>query len=140
MVKQYQIVLDPDRLRSYGITHAQVIDAVQRANGEAGGAVLEMAEAEYMVRATGYVRSVADLERIPVMVDRMGTPVLLRDIAEVRLGPEMRRGIGELDGEGEAVGGVIVMRSGDNARDTTTDEQWLLQYIYAIGAHGAHKY
>jgi Cu(I)/Ag(I) efflux system membrane protein CusA/SilA len=118
MVKQYQVVVDPLRLRGYGLTLMMVEEAIRRGNQEVGGSVVEMAEAEYMVRATGYVRSVADLETIPVMSTPQGTPVLLRDVAEVRLGPEMRRGIGELDGEGEAVGGVIVMRNGDNARAT----------------------
>jgi Cu(I)/Ag(I) efflux system membrane protein CusA/SilA len=118
MVKQYQVVVDPLRLRGYGISLMMVEQAIRAGNQEVGGSVVEMAEAEYMVRATGYVRSVEDLERIPVMATKQGTPVLLRDIAEVRLGPEMRRGIGELDGEGEAVGGVIVMRNGENARET----------------------
>ncbi len=95
-----------------------VEQAIREGNQEVGGSVVEMAEAEYMVRATGYVKSIDDLERIPVMATKDGTAVLLRDVAEVRLGPEMRRGIGELDGEGEAVGGVVVMRNGDNARDT----------------------
>ena len=118
MVKQYQVVVDPLRLRGYGIPLMMVEEAIRRGNQEVGGSVIEMAEAEYMVRATGYVKSIADLEQIPVMASKEGTPVLLRDVAEVRLGPEMRRGIGELDGEGEAVGGVIVMRDGENARDT----------------------
>jgi len=118
MVKQYQVVVDPLRLRGYGLTLMMIEQAIRAGNQEAGGSVVEMAEAEYMVRATGYVKSIADLERIPVMATKGGTPVLLRDVAEVRLGPEMRRGIGELDGEGEAVGGVIVMRNGENARDT----------------------
>jgi Cu(I)/Ag(I) efflux system membrane protein CusA/SilA len=118
MVKQYQVVVDPLRLRGYGIELMMVEKAIREGNQEVGGSVIEMAEAEYMVRATGYVKSIADLELIPVMTTDAGTPVLLRDVAEVRLGPEMRRGIGELDGEGEAVGGVIVMRNGDNARDT----------------------
>jgi copper/silver efflux system protein len=118
MVKQYQVVVDPLRLRGYGISLMMVEQAIREGNQEVGGSVVEMAEAEYMVRATGYVKSIGDLERIPVMATKGGTAVLLRDVAEVRLGPEMRRGIGELDGEGEAVGGVVVMRNGDNARDT----------------------
>jgi Cu(I)/Ag(I) efflux system membrane protein CusA/SilA len=118
MVKQYQVVVDPLRLRGYGISLMMVEEAIRRGNQEVGGSVIEIAEAEYMVRATGYVRSIADLERIPVMTTAAGTPVLIRDVADVRLGPEMRRGIGELDGQGEAVGGIIVMRNGDNARDT----------------------
>ncbi|HVN43313.1 MAG TPA: CusA/CzcA family heavy metal efflux RND transporter, partial [Steroidobacteraceae bacterium] len=118
MVKQYQVVVDPIRLRGYGLSPMMVGQAIRDGNQEAGGSVVEMAEAEYMVRATGYVQAVSDLERIPLMTTKSGTPVLLRDVAEVRLGPEMRRGIGELDGQGEAVGGVIVMRNGMNARDT----------------------
>ncbi len=118
MVKQYQVVVDPLRLRGYGIPLTMVEQAIRGGNQEVGGSVIEMAEAEYMVRATGYVKSIEDLERIPVKATQGGTAVLLRDVAEVRLGPEMRRGIGELDGEGEAVGGVIVMRNGGNARDT----------------------
>jgi copper/silver efflux system protein len=118
MVKQYQVVVDPLRLRGYGIPLMMVEEAIRGGNQEIGGSVLEMAEAEYMIRATGYVKSIEDLERIPIMATAGATPVLLRDVAEVRLGPEMRRGIGELDGEGEAVGGVVVMRNGDNARDT----------------------
>jgi len=118
MVKQYQVVVDPLRLRGYGIPLMMVEKAIREGNQEVGGSVVEMAEAEYMVRATGYVKSIDDLERIPVMATKGGTTVLLGDVAEVRLGPEMRRGIGELDGEGEAVGGVVVMRNGDNARDT----------------------
>jgi len=118
MVKQYQVVVDPLRLRGYGIQLMMVEQAIRNGNQEIGGSVIEMAEAEYMVRATGYIKSIGDLEKIPVMATKDGTTVLLRDVAEVRLGPEMRRGIGELDGEGEAVGGVVVMRNGDNARDT----------------------
>ena len=118
MVRQYQVVVDPVRLKGYGLTLMMVERAIRDGNQEIGGSVVEMAEAEYMVRVSGYVRGVADLERIPVMATKGGTPVLLRDVAEVRIGPEMRRGIGELDGEGEAVGGVVVMRNGENARDT----------------------
>jgi len=118
MVKQYQVVVDPLRLQGYGIPLMTVEQAIRAGNQEVGGSVVEMAEAEYMVRATGYVKRIEDLERIPVMATRGGTPVLLRDVAEIRLGPEMRRGIGELDGEGEVVGGIIVMRSGENARET----------------------
>jgi len=118
MVKQYQVVLDPDRLRAYGLPLAKVKVAIQRANQEVGGSVIEMAEAEYMVRATGYVDSIEDLERVPLKVSGQGTPVLLKDVAEVRLGPQMRRGIAELDGEGEVVGGIVVMRYGENALTT----------------------
>lgn len=118
MVREYQIVLDPDRLRAYGVTQSQVIEAVQRANGEAGGAVLELAEAEYMVRASGYLKSLEDFHAIPLKAGPAGIPVLLSDVARIQLGPEMRRGIAELNGEGEVVGGVIIMRSGKNAQAT----------------------
>jgi Cu(I)/Ag(I) efflux system membrane protein CusA/SilA len=118
MVKQFQIVLDPDRLASYGITQAMVSDAVGRANQEAGGSVIELGEAEYAVRASGYVKSLDDLRAIPLTTTAAGVSVRLGDVARVQLGPEMRRGIGELDGQGEAVGGVIVMRSGQNALAT----------------------
>ena len=118
MVRQYQIVLDPDRLRAYGITHEQVIEAVRRANGEAGGSVLELAEAEYMVRASGYLKSLDDLRAVPLKAGAGGVTVLLRDVAHMQLGPELRRGIAELNGEGEVAGGIIVMRSGKNAQAT----------------------
>ena len=118
MVKQYQVVVDPLRLRGYGIPLATVEQAIRAGNQEVGGSVVEMAEAEYMVRATGYVQRIEDLERIPLATSRTGTPVLLKDVAEVRIGPEMRRGIAELDGEGEVVGGIVILRDGENARDT----------------------
>lgn len=116
MVKQYQVVVDPNRLRAYNIPLTRVREAVERANRETGGSVIEMAEAEYMVRATGYLQSVEDLRQVPITVSERGTPILLDDIATVRLGPEMRRGIAELDGEGEVTGGIVVMRQGENAR------------------------
>ncbi|GMG86082.1 efflux RND transporter permease subunit [Biformimicrobium ophioploci] len=116
MVKQYQVQVDPQQLRAYDLTVGQIQDAIQRGNRESGASVVEMAEAEYMVRASGYIQSVADLEQLPLGVSRSGTPLLLRDVADIRLGPQMRRGISELNGEGEAVGGVIVMRFGENAR------------------------
>jgi Cu(I)/Ag(I) efflux system membrane protein CusA/SilA len=118
MVKQFQIVLDPDRLATYGISQAMVSAAVGRANQEAGGSVIELGEAEYAVRASGYVASLDDLRAIPLTTTAAGVSVRLGDVARVRLGPEMRRGIGELDGQGEAVGGIIVMRSGQNALAT----------------------
>ncbi|MGQ9368700.1 efflux RND transporter permease subunit [Azospirillum sp. ST 5-10] len=118
MVKQYQVVVDPQRLRAYGLPLSAVAAAVRAANQETGGSVVEMAEAEYMVRAGGYIDEMADLLAVPLKTGATGTPVLLSDVAEVRLGPELRRGVGELDGEGEAVGGVIVMRWGENALAT----------------------
>jgi Cu(I)/Ag(I) efflux system membrane protein CusA/SilA len=118
MVRQYQVVIDPERLRAYGLPLTRVRDAIVRANQESGGSIIEMAEAEYMVRARGYLQSLQALQRVPLMVSTDGTPVLLGDIAEVRLGPQLRRGIAELDGEGEVVGGIVVMRSGENALST----------------------
>ncbi|HEX9302782.1 MAG TPA: efflux RND transporter permease subunit [Casimicrobiaceae bacterium] len=115
MVKQYQIVLDPARLKAYNLPVMKVIAAVRDANREFGGSVLELSEAEYMVRVKGYLRTLDDFRRIPVKAGEGGTPVLLGDIARIQLGPEMRRGIAELDGEGEVVGGVVVLRSGKNA-------------------------
>lgn len=115
MVKQYQVVLDPDRLRAYNLPLSKIKKAIQRGNQETGGSVIEMAEAEYMVRATGYIDSIDDLKNIPLDVNDKGTPILLKDVAQIRLGPQLRRGVAELDGEGEVVGGVIVMRFGENA-------------------------
>jgi Cu(I)/Ag(I) efflux system membrane protein CusA/SilA len=118
MVRQYQIVADPEKLAAYGIPITRVMEAVRRANQETGGSVLEMGEAEYMVRASGYLQTLADFRAIPLSTSERGISVRLGDVARVQVGPEMRRGIGELDGEGEAVGGVIVMRSGRNALQT----------------------
>lgn len=118
MVRQYQVVLDPRKLASYRIPHGKVIEAIRRANQEAGGSVLELGEAEFMVRASGYLSTLDDFRAIPLVTTDAGVSVLLRDVATVQIGPEMRRGIGELNGEGEAVGGVIVMRSGENALAT----------------------
>ncbi|MGD9021368.1 MAG: efflux RND transporter permease subunit [Lysobacterales bacterium] len=118
MVKQYQVVVNPDALRAYDLTLAEIRAAIQRGNREVGGSVIEMGEAEYMVRATGYLSSVDDLEQIPLGANTRGTPIRLVDVADIRIGPQMRRGIAELDGEGEVVGGVIVMRYGKNARKT----------------------
>jgi len=118
MVKQYQVVVNPNRLRAYDIPLNKVKMAIKRGNQETGGRVIEMAEAEYMVRASGYIDEISDLEAIPVGLSPTGTPILLKDIADIRMGPELRRGIGELNGEGEAVGGVIIMRWGENALST----------------------
>jgi len=118
MVRQYQIVLDPDKLRAYNIPHGMVIEAVQKANQETGGSVLELGEAEYMVRASGYLKSLDDFRKIPLTTTDAGVSVRLGDVARIQLGPEMRRGIAELNGEGEVAGGVIVMRSGKNALET----------------------
>ncbi|HMC16689.1 MAG TPA: efflux RND transporter permease subunit, partial [Albitalea sp.] len=120
MVRQYQVVLDPDKLAAYNIPHTKVIDAIQKANQETGGSVLELGEAEYMVRASGYLQGLDDFRKIPLTTSGAGVSVRLGDIARIQLGPEMRRGIGELDGVGEAVGGIVVMRSGKNALETIT--------------------
>lgn len=118
MVKQYQVVLDPNRLRAYKLPLSKIKSAIKRANQEVGGSVIEMAEAEYMVRATGYITGKEDLANIPLGMTERGTPILLKDVADIRLGPQMRRGIAELNGEGEVVGGVIIMRFGENALTT----------------------
>ncbi|TIH09409.1 efflux RND transporter permease subunit [Pseudomonas leptonychotis] len=118
MVKQYQVQLDPIKLASLGITQAEVTAAIGQANQETGGAVLEMAETEFMLRASGYLQSLNDFRAIPLRLDNGGVPVTLGDVAHIQLGPEMRRGIAELDGEGEVVGGVVILRSGKNARST----------------------
>ena len=119
MVKQYQVVLDPLKMASLAVTQAQVIEAIGMANQDTGGAVLELAETEYMVRASGYLQTLDDFRQIPLQLNA-GVPVTLGDVAHIQLGPEMRRGIAELDGEGETVGGVVILRSGKNARETLT--------------------
>lgn len=118
MVKQYQVVLMPDRLRAYNLSQARVLAALKGANQETGGSVLELGEAEYMVRASGYLKTLDDFRQIPLVTSNAGIPVRLGDVATIQLGPEMRRGIAELDGQGEVAGGVIVMRSGKNALET----------------------
>ena len=118
MVRQYQIVLFPERLRAYGIPHGKVIQAVQNANRETGGSVIELGEAEYMVRASGYLKTLEDFAAIPLLTTETGTPVMLKDVARIQIGPEMRRGIAELDGQGEVTGGIVVMRHGKNALTT----------------------
>ncbi|CAH5199128.1 efflux RND transporter permease subunit [Klebsiella oxytoca] len=117
MVKEYQVILNPDRLRALNVTHEQVISAIQSANQEGGGSVLELGEAEYMVRTTGYLKSIDDFKQV-VIAARDGVPVLLSDVASVRRGPAIRRGVAELNGEGEVAGGIIIMRSGKNALTT----------------------
>jgi len=116
MVKQYQIQINPDKLRAFGIPLSLIQTAIKQGNQEIGASVVEMAEAEYMVRATGYIKNVEDLENIPLGVNENGTPLLLKDVAEIGTGPQMRRGIAELNGEGETVGGIVVMRFGENAQ------------------------
>lgn len=117
MVRQYQIVASPEKMRALNITHGQLVSAIQAANKESGGALLEMGEAEYMVRTTGYLRSLDDFRNV-VLTSRDGKPLLLSDVATVSYGPEIRRGVAELNGEGEVAGGVVVMRYGQNALET----------------------
>ncbi len=117
MVRQYQVVLDPTKLAAYGVTYAQVRDALMAGNQETGGSVLELAEVEYMVRASGYLKTLDDFRAIPLSA-KGGIPVRLGDVASVQVGPEMRRGIAELDGEGEVAGGIVILRSGKNAQAT----------------------
>ncbi|MGH6785839.1 MAG: efflux RND transporter permease subunit [Novosphingobium sp.] len=117
MVQQYQVVVDPQKLASFGVTAGDVSDALKRANQATGGAVVEMAEAEYIVRATGYLQTLDDFRAVPIRAAAGGVPVTLGDVATVQVGPDMRRGIAELNGEGEVAGGVIVMRQGKNARE-----------------------
>jgi len=131
MVRQYQVVLDPIKLAAYGVMHQQVVEAVQRANGETGGSVLELAEAEYMVRANGYLTDLDDFRAIPIRTAAGGAPVTLGDVATIQIGPEMRRSIAELNGEGEVAGGVVVLRSGENARATIKAVRDKLQTLKA---------
>ncbi|MGN4155255.1 efflux RND transporter permease subunit [Burkholderia gladioli] len=118
MVRQYQVVLDPDRMRAYGVTQAMVTDALARANREAGGSVVEMAESEYVVHASGYLRTLDDFRQVVLRTNAAGTPLLLGDVARIQIGPAARRGVVELNGQGEVAGGVVVMRSGKNALST----------------------
>ncbi len=114
-VKQYQVLVDPDRLLAYHITIPQIRQAIRQSNNDVGGRLVEMGETEFMVRGLGYIKSVSDIEQVVVATDSAGTPILVRNLAEVRIGPELRRGAAELDGKGETVGGIVVMRFGENA-------------------------
>ena len=116
MVREYQVVLDPEKLAAYGVTQSDVVGALKQSNQEAGGSVIEMAEADYMVRSNGYLKTLDDFRHIPVKLAAGGVPVMLSDVATVRLGPALRQGVAELNGQGQVAGGVIVMRQGQNAR------------------------
>jgi Cu(I)/Ag(I) efflux system membrane protein CusA/SilA len=129
MVKQYQVVLDPVKLAGFGVTHGQTVTAIQQANQETGGSVLELGEAEYMVRASGYLQTLDDFRAIPLRTAAGGVPVTLGNVATIQLGPEMRRGIAELDGEGEVAGGVVILRSGSDARATIQAVQDKLEVL-----------
>jgi Cu(I)/Ag(I) efflux system membrane protein CusA/SilA len=115
-VQQYQVTVDPNRLRAYELAIVDVAEAIRRSNNEVGGRLLEFSGKEYMVRGRGYVRAKEDLENVVLRTDERGTPVLLRDVGQVALGPEMRRGVSDLDGLGDTVSGIVVMRHGENAR------------------------
>ena len=136
MVRQYQVVVDPQKLAGYGVTASDVGAALQRANQETGGGVVELAEAEYIVRATGYLKTLDDFRAVPIRTAAGGVPVLLGDVASVQVGPEMRRGIAELNGEGEVAGGVIVMRQGKNAREVIEGVRAKLAELKAGLPHG----
>lgn len=114
-VKQYQVEVDPNKLLAYNLPLKKVRQAIQRSNSDVGGKLIEMGETEFMVRGLGYIRSISDLEKIAVGVDKEGTPILLKNIANIHIGPELRRGVMEWNGEGEIVGGIVVMRFGENA-------------------------
>lgn len=129
MVKQYQITVNPEKLRAFNIPLAHIQMAIKQANQEVGASVIEMAEAEYMVRASGYIQSEQDLQNIPLGANENGTPLFLKDVADIGLGPQMRRGIGELNGEGEVVGAIVVMRSGENAQNTIRGVKEKLQQL-----------
>ncbi|MEW5976376.1 MAG: CusA/CzcA family heavy metal efflux RND transporter [Acidobacteriota bacterium] len=120
-VKQYQITVDPNKLRAYDIPISKIRMAVQRSNNDVGGRLLEIAEKEFMIRGLGYIKNLEDVQKISLGVDRNGTPILLRDLAQVRYGPEIRRGLAEWNGEGETVGGIVVVRYGSNARQVIED-------------------
>lgn len=117
-VKQYQVEVDPNKLLAFNIPLNKVREVIKRSNNDVGGRVIEMGETEFMVRGLGYIKSIEDIENIPLSVTENGTPILIRNVADVHLGPEMRRGLAELDGEGEVVGGIIIMRFGENALAT----------------------
>ncbi len=131
MVKQYQVTVDPNKLRAYDMPLAHIRMAIKRANQESGASVLEMAEAEYMVRATGYLQNIEDIKKIPLGLNQQGTAIQLGNIASVSLGPQMRRGIAELNGEGEVVGGIVVMRFGENAQKTIEGVKQKLEELKA---------
>ena len=131
MVKQYQVKVHPDKLRAFNIPLSHIQMAIQRGNQEVGASVVEMAEAEYMVRASGYIQGREDLANIPLGINVKGTPLLLKDVADIDVGPQMRRGIAELNGEGEVVGGIVVMRFGENAQKTINGVKAKLETLKA---------
>ena len=131
MVKQYQIQIDPEKLRAFGIPLSHVQTAINRGNQESGASVIELAEAEYMVLVDGYLSSIDDIKTVPLGLNENGTPILLKDIADINLGPQMRRGLAELNGEGEVVGGIVVMRYGENAAEVIRDVKAKIEELKA---------
>ena len=131
MVKQYQVVLDPYRMASLGVTHAEIVKAIRASNQEAGGSIVEMGEAEYMVRSSGYLATLADFRSIPLLVASAGVPVTLGDVATIQVGPELRRGIAELNGQGEVAGGVVILRQGGDARGVIAAVEAKLEQLQA---------
>ncbi len=131
MVKQYQVVVDPQKLRAFNIPLSMIGEVIKKGNQEIGASVVELAEAEYMVRATGYLQNINDIESLPLGLNSKGTPLLLKDVADISLGPQMRRGIAELNGEGEVVGGIIIMRFGENAQKTIDGVKAKLEQLKA---------
>jgi len=130
-VKQYQVEVDPNALLAYSIPLSKVRKAIQRSNNDVGGRLIEMAETEYMIRGLGYIQSIDDLNSIPLGVDSNGTPVRLKDVAHIHIGPELRRGLAELDGEGEVAGGIVIMRFGENALATLQEVKKKLNELKA---------
>ena len=130
-VRQYQVEVEPNALAAYGIPLSQVRHAIQRSNNDVGGRLIEMAESEFMVRGRGYIESIDDLEQVAIGTDGRGTPVLLRDVAHIHAGPELRRGLTDLNGEGEVAAGVVVMRFGDNALEVIRNVKAKLETLKA---------
>jgi len=130
-VKQYQIEVNPEALQAFGISLATIKNAIVRSNNDVGGSLVEMGETEYMVRGLGYIKSLHDLELIPVGVDNQGTPIYLKQLANIHLGPELRRGLAKLDGEGEVAGGIVIMRYGENALATIEGVRQKLESLKA---------
>ena len=128
-VKQYQVEVDPNALLAYSIPLQKIKHAIMRSNKDVGGRIIEMAETEYMVRSLGYIRSLDDLKSIPVGVDANGTPIRLQDVAHIQIGPELRRGLVDLNGEGEVVGGIVIMRYGENALATINNVKQKLEEL-----------
>ena len=138
-VRQYQITVDPNKLRAYNISISKIRAAVKRSNSDVGGRLLETSEKEFMIRGLGYIRSLEDIRQIALGVDERGTPILLRDVASVQRGPEIRRGLADWNGEGEVVGGIVVVRFGANARQVIRDVKTKLADLRAGAARGCRN-